>query len=258
MVTWSNTSRESRLNYQCYLFLSEMMAYLQGGIETYEQAENPPSNDLGMPPDRWRYSNWIWRQLTTKTPTFETGGGYVEPTIDTPTNPSLETYFNFFDLYSSSTFLDTGEMIVMMPSRYPTDRGYYSYGARDRNIEIAVITPTGEVFVDFGNQSLYVFTIIQYYSPGDLESEDNLYLQYCNRRSGDFILDISTGEITELGWVYDYGPMQVFSAEYRVRSEPVQASSPLLTSNQFTWDNRLIILQGISYFALNYPSGMPL
>lgn len=255
MVTWANLSRKSRLDYQYSLFLSEMMTYMQGGIETYEQAENVTPE---VPPQRQRYSNWIWRQLTTKTPTFETGGGeYTAPTIDTPTNPSLEAYFNSFDLYSSSTFLDTGEMIVMMPSRYPTDRGYYSYSHFD-SIEIVVTTPTGEVSVDFGNQSLYVFTIIQYYSPGDLESEDNLYLQYCNRRSGDFILDISTGEITELGWVYDYTPGQVFSPEYRTKTQPVQASSPLLRTGQFSWDSRFIILQGISYFALNYPAGMPL
>jgi hypothetical protein len=256
MVTWANSSRGSRLDYQCTLFLSEMMAYMQGSIETYEQTNTHPPNNNNYP-QRNTYSNWIWRQLTTKTPTFEMGGGYVEPTIDTPTNPSLESYFNSFNLYSSSTFLDTGEMIVMMPSRYPSERGYYSYGSGD-SIEIEVITPTGEVSVDFGNQSLYVFTIIQYYIPGDLVSEDNLYLQYCNRRSGDFILDISTGEITELGWIYDYGPGQLFSAEYRIRSEPVKASSPLLRSGKFTWDSRLIILQGISYFALNYPSGMPL
>ena len=132
-----------------------MMAYMQGSIETYEQAENARPE---VPPQRHRYSNWIWRQLTTKTPTFETGGGeIVIGTIDTPTNPSLEAYFNSFDLYSSSTFLDTGEMIVMTPSRYPTERGYYSYGTGGNNIEIAFITPTGEVSVDFGNQSLYVF-----------------------------------------------------------------------------------------------------
>ncbi len=256
MVTWANLSRKSRLDYQYSLFLSEMMTYMQGGIETYEQAENVTPE---VPPQRHRYSNWIWRQLTTKTPTFETGGGeYTAPTIDTPTNPSLEAYFNSFDLYSSSTFLDTGEMIVMMPSRYPTDRGYYSYSSGFDSIEIVVTTPTGEVSVDFGNQSLYVFTIIQYYSPGDVESEDNLYLQYCNRRSGDFILDISTGEITELGWVYDYTSGQVFSPKYRAKTQPVRASSPLLRTGQFSWDARFIILQGISYFALNYPAGMPL
>ena len=97
MVTWANLSRKSRLDYQCNLFLSEMMTYMQGGIETYEQAENARPE---VPPQRHRYSNWIWRQLTTKTPTFETGGGeYTRPTIDTPTNPSLGAYFNSFDLF---------------------------------------------------------------------------------------------------------------------------------------------------------------
>ena len=74
MVVWSNLSRKSRLDYQCNLFLSEMMAYMQGGIETWEQAELPYIyvGDERVP-QRHKYSNWIWRQLTTKTPTFETG-----------------------------------------------------------------------------------------------------------------------------------------------------------------------------------------
>ena len=47
MVTWANSSRGSRLDYQCTLFLSEMMAYMQGSIETYELSI-PVPDDKGL------------------------------------------------------------------------------------------------------------------------------------------------------------------------------------------------------------------
>lgn len=256
MVTWSNSSRESRLDYECNLFLRELMSYMQGSLQEFSIAMggSTTSAPQSTPPARQTYGNWIWRNLIEKVLKIELGGGETLPSIeDTP------YYFNNFELYSSQTFLDYGDLIVIMANRYPGQSryGYSSYGV-SRSEEVAIATANGEVSIDFGNEALYAFTLIQSYSPGDLDSNDNEYLKYCNRRCGDFILDISTGEIVNLGWIYDYSPPDPFNSEYRKSSISVNPVSSLSMSSSFGWNTTYLYLQGISYFTLNFPMGMPL
>ena len=235
-AVWTNASRKSKLEHQCNMFLRDLMTFMQDGYEIY--AEVGPTGGGSTQPARGRYAPWVWDQIITISESLQ--NYYLNKEVEELTSQEVRVADFFRNLEILNARYDASElgMLVMWPRRLNNG-------------------PEGTISEEiWDNSKLFPITIIQYFPVGSLEGT---YHQYCNRRTGDWVLDVETGEIRLVEWVYDYKrPNSLASPfDYRPSSYPSPASI-LYMESSMQYHPRYLVVGDVSYVALNYPLGMPL
>ena len=234
-AVWTNASRKSKLEHQCNMFLRDLMTFMQDGYGIY--AEVGPTGGGSTQPARGRYSPWVWDQIIEISESLQ--NFYLnKEVVEEYDSVQVADFFHNLELLNARYDASELGMLVMWPRRLNNG-------------------PEGTISKEiWDNGNLFPVTIIQYFSVGSLEGT---YHQYCNRRTGDWLLDVETGEIRLVEWVYDYKrPNSLASPfDYRPSSYPSPASILYMESNM-QYHPKYLVVGDVSYVALNYPLGMPL
>ena len=234
-VVWAKSGIKSKLEHQCNMFTRDLMEFMQNGYQLY--AEFGPTGAGTNRPDRGRYAPWVWDQIIASSESLQ--DFYLNQDLELDSNAAqVSDFFVNLELFTARyDALDVG-MLVMWPRRL--NRGPEG-------------TSSEEIWT---NSNLFPITIIQHFTPGSLEGP---FHQYCNRRTGDWVLNVETGQIQLIEWVYDYKKPNLTASpfDYRPSSYPSPASILQLESN-LQYHPKYLIVGDVSYVALNYPLGMPL
>ena len=234
-VVWANSGFKSKLEHQCTMFTRDLMAFMQNGYEIY--AEFGPTGGGSGRPDRGRYAPWVWDQIIASSESLQ--DFYLSKDIELDgAAAQAANFFTNLELFNARYDASEMGMLVLWPRRL-------NRGPNDSISE--------EIWT---NSNLFPVTIIQHFKPGSLAGP---FHQYCNRRTGDWILDVSTGEIRLVEWVYDYKAPNpnVSPFDYRPSSYPSPSSILYLESN-VQYHPKYLVIGDVGYVALNYPLGMPL
>ena len=231
-VVWANSGFKSKLDHQCIMFTRDLMAFMQNGYEIYDSQS--PSSSI---PDRGRYAPWVWDQIIASSESLQ--DFYLnKEVVEEYDSVRVADFFINLELFNARYDASELGMLVLWPRRL--NRG-----------------PDGTISEEiWTNSNLFPITIIQHFNPGTLAGP---FHQYCNRRTGDWILDVETGEIRLVEWVYDYKTPNPSASpfDYRPSNYPSPSSILYLESN-LQYHPKYLVIGDVSYVALNYPLGMPL
>ena len=259
-VVWTNPSRASHLNYQSNLFLRELTSYMMDQLS--QVMENPsmiPSHYSGYSsyggggsgsnlsgyelPNRYSFSTYIWRALQSASKPLQevylpSGDSItIEPDISIAVEGAIGDYFVNQEIFNASYEVQDVSMIVMWPNRY-------NAGSLDWTQEV------------FNDNAKYIVTVVQYFSPGSLEG---VYHQTCNRRTGDYIIDLQTGTYTLVEWIYDYQQPNPLASPFTTASQNrVRPPSIWNLETRSNFERSFLVLGDLTFSSLNYPLGMPL
>lgn len=258
-VVWANPSRASRLNYQANLFLRELTSYMRNQLAQvmenpsmlsnysgyssyggYGQQSQQPTTDL---PNRYSFSSYIWRALQSASKPIQevylssNDSITVEPDISNAVEDAIGDYFVNQELFNASYEVQDVSMIVMWPNRY-------NAGNEDWAQEV------------YEDNAKYIVTVVQYFSPGSL---DGVYHQTCNRRTGDYIIDLQTGTFALVEWIYDYQQPNPLASPFTISGQTrIYPPSVWNLKTRSNFERSFLVLGDLAFSALNYPLGMPL